>query len=62
METLSIKKRAHDLVDALPENASWKDLLYEIYVLQEIQAGLEDSYAGKIESVESIRAEFGLVS
>jgi hypothetical protein len=35
-----IKPVAHRLVHDLPENATWDDLMYRIYVRQAIEAGL----------------------
>ena len=47
MQTISIKKEAQDLLKYLPEDATWDDLMYKIYVRQAIEAGLEDSKAGR---------------
>ena len=60
METKSIKEKARSLIDKLPENSTWDDLMYEIYVRQAIESGLNDSEAGKVVPVEEIRAKFGL--
>ncbi len=43
----NIKSEAHRLVDGLPENAGWDDLMYEVYVRQAIDAGLADVDAGR---------------
>ena len=50
-----IKPVAHRLVDDLPENATWDDLMYRIYVRQAIEAGLQDSQAGRTVPVEEVR-------
>lgn len=34
MQTISIKEEARRLVDKLPEESTWDDLMYEIYVRQ----------------------------
>jgi hypothetical protein len=60
METANIKEDARRLIDRLPENATWDDLMYEIYVRLAIEAGLADSEASRITSVEALRAQFGL--
>lgn len=60
METKSIKEKARNLIDKLPENSTWDDLMYEIYVRQAVESGLNDSEAGKVVSVEEVRAKFGL--
>lgn len=55
-----IKSEAHKIIDQLPDDASWDDLVYRIYVRQSIEAGLKDAAEGKVESVEDVRREFGL--
>jgi len=56
----NIKEDARQLLDNLPENATWEDLMYEIYVRQAIEAGIEDSDAGRTMDVAEVRAKFGL--
>ena len=60
MPVANIKTEAQAILDKMPDNATWDDLMYEIYVRQAIDAGLEDSDAGRTTDVESVRAEFGL--
>ena len=60
MKPTNIKKEAHYLLEKLPKNATWDDLMYEIYVRQVIEAGLEDSKAGRTIDVREVRAKFGL--
>jgi hypothetical protein len=60
MERLNIKEEARKLIEKLPENCTWDDLMYEIYVRQAIESGLVDSEAGRVISVESVRAKFGI--
>jgi len=47
-------------VDQLPDDASWEDLIYQIYVRQSIEAGLNDAEAGRVETVADVRRGFGL--
>jgi predicted transcriptional regulator len=56
----TIKNEAHRIVEDLPEDASWEDLIYRIYVRQSIEAGLADADAGRVETVEEVRRSFGL--
>ena len=42
-----LKEEAHRLVDQLPSDASWDDLMYEVYVRQAVEAGLADAAAGR---------------
>ncbi|MBE9248962.1 hypothetical protein IQ226_07220 [Dolichospermum sp. LEGE 00240] len=60
MEKLNIKTEAQKLIDRLPDNFTWDDLMYEIYVRQVVKAGLADSQAGRLISVQEVRAKFGL--
>ncbi|MFQ4140955.1 hypothetical protein [Chlorogloeopsis sp. ULAP02] len=60
MERLNIKEEARKLIDKLPENSTWDDLMYEIYVRQVVEAGLADSQAGRVTFVQEVRAKFGL--
>ncbi|HIJ72589.1 MAG TPA: hypothetical protein HPP83_00675 [Candidatus Hydrogenedentes bacterium] len=54
------KEEAHKLIDRMPENATWDDLMHEIYVRETIAKGLADSYAGRTRDVREVRADYGL--
>lgn len=56
----NVKAAARQLVDRLPEGASWDDLMYEIYVRQGIEEGLADAAAGRTVSAAEARAELDL--
>jgi hypothetical protein len=43
----NIKPGARELVESLPDSATWDDLAYEIYVRQAIELGLADAAAGR---------------
>jgi hypothetical protein len=60
MSTIVSKEEAHRLIDQLPENATWDDLMHEIYVREAIEKGLEDSNAGRTKDVAEIRKKYGL--
>ena len=55
-----IKSEAHRLIDTLPENATWDDVMYRVYVRQCIDAGIEDADAGRVVEVDEVRRRFGL--
>lgn len=61
MPTSNIKQQALNLVENLPDDATWDDLMYEIYVRQAIVAVLEDCEAGRTVDVKEVRARFGLL-
>jgi len=58
--TTNIKEEARKLINNLPDNSTWDDLMHEIYVHQAIETGLADSEAGRVTSVEQVRKDFGL--
>ena len=62
MAATNIKEEAKRLLEKLPDNLTWDDLMHEIYVRQSIEAGLADSEAGKVVEVSEIRKQFGLPS
>lgn len=62
MPTTDIRQEAQRLIEKLPADATWDDLMYEIYVRQAIEAGLADSDAGRILDVKEVRAKFGLAT
>ena len=51
-EPRDIKALAHRLIDDLPDDASWDDVLYSVQVCQNIAAGLADAAAGRTVSHE----------
>jgi len=59
MQTANVKQEAYHLLEKLSETATWDDLMYESYVRQAIEAGLEDSKAGRTTDVKEVRAKFG---
>jgi len=46
-ENPDAKTHARETIDQLPENASWDDVMYELYVREAIDAGLADVAAGR---------------
>ena len=60
MEATHVRDEAKKLVEKLPEDASWDDLMYKIYVRQTIDSGLSDSEAGRTVDVKQVRARLGL--
>ena len=62
MSTTDVKQEAQRLIEKLPANATWDDLMYEIYVRQAIEAGLADSEMGRTLDVKEVRIKFGLAT
>ncbi len=60
MSNVIEKEEAHKLIDKLPPNATWDDLVHEIYVREAIKRGLADSKQGRTKDVKLIRSKYGL--
>jgi predicted transcriptional regulator len=60
MSTSTIKEEARRLVDRLPDDATWEDIQYQVYVRQAIEAGLKDSREGRTVPLDEGRSRFGL--
>lgn len=60
MHTETIKQKAYQLLNKLPDSATWEDLMYKIYVRQAIEAGIKDSDEGRTIDVKEVRKRFGL--
>jgi predicted transcriptional regulator len=41
------KESARQTVDGLPDQATWEDIMYELYVKQKIEAGLKAVEEGR---------------
>lgn len=54
------KDDAHKLVDQLPADATWEDLMHEIYVREAIEKGLRDSNSERTKDVAKVRDRYGL--
>jgi hypothetical protein len=60
MSLIMEKDEAHKIIDQMPPNATWDDLMREIYVREAIERGLADSNAGRTKDVKEVRAKYGL--
>jgi hypothetical protein len=59
-QTPDVRADAHRIIDGLPENATWDDIMYRIYVRQTVEAGIKDASDGNVIPVEEVRRRFGL--
>jgi len=62
MNTATIKEQARELIERLPDEATWDDLIYQIYVLQNVAKGLADAKANRFMEVDEVRQRLGLGS
>lgn len=60
MASVSVKETARKLVEQLPDEASWDDLMYEIYVVQKIEEGIRAADEGRVLTHAEVRQRFGL--
>ena len=51
------KEQAKRVLDALPDSATWDDIMYKIYVTQKINKGLEDVRDGTVITHEEVKKE-----
>ena len=51
MSTENVKDEARRLLDRLPDDVTWDELMHAIYVRLSIEAGLADSKSGKLSEV-----------
>ena len=54
------KDKARKLIDLMPPNATWDDLMNEIYVREVIERGLADSNEDRTRDVKEVRGKYGL--
>ena len=55
-----VKSAAHRLIDGLPDDATWDDVMYRLYVRQAVNAGLQDAEEGRVVDLSEVRRQFGL--
>ena len=54
----NVREEAKKLIDNLPDQASWDDLMYEMYVRKKIDEGLRAADEGKLISHEDVKRKF----
>lgn len=55
IEPGNAKAHAREIIERLPEPASWDDVMYELYVRESIDAGLADVAAGRTIPHDQVR-------
>ena len=51
----TIKEEAKRLIDKLPDEVSWDDIMAEIYFKQQVEQGLRDVKEGRVFSHEQVK-------
>ncbi len=57
-----VKEEARQLIERLPDTATWDDLMEEIYVRQAVERGLKNVDAGRVLTTDELRTRLGLPS
>ena len=60
MHNIIDKQTAHEMVNTLPETATWEDLMKKIYEREAIERGLDASDADDVISNDEVRKQYGL--
>jgi hypothetical protein len=50
-----VKEEAKKLIDALPDHATWDDIMYEFYVKKKLAKALDEAAAGEVVSHEGAK-------
>lgn len=54
------KEQAKRALETLPDDASWEEIMYRLYVTEKIAAGLKDIEEGRTVSHEDVKKRFNL--
>lgn len=60
MQTQSVKEKALQLLNNLPDGATWEDVMCRIYISEAIEAGINDSDESRTIDVKEVRRRFSL--
>ncbi len=53
----SVKEAAQAVIERLRDDATWDDLMYELYVKQKIEQGIADVEAQRVVPHDRVKAE-----
>jgi len=56
-----IKQEAIDCIQSLPDNVTWDDIYYSLYVIQKIEKGRQEAREGRGIPLEEARRRFGII-
>ena len=57
MQTHTAKQEALDVIKRLPDNTNTEEMMYRLYVLENIRQGQADAAQGKMQSAEEVLKE-----
>lgn len=53
-----VKEEAKNLIDRLPDQATWDDIMYEFYVKKKLAIALKAAKEGRVISHEEVKKRF----
>ena len=53
-----MKKKALDVIQALPLTSTWDDIMYELYVRQKIETGIAAADVGRVVDHAEVKRRF----
>jgi predicted transcriptional regulator len=54
----TVKEEVRDIAEKLPEDATWDEVMHELYVRQKIAAGLKAADEGRVIPHEEVKRRF----
>lgn len=54
----TVKEQIHKLAEALPDDATWDQAMYELYVRQKLAEGEQDIAEGRVDPHEEVKKRF----
>jgi len=54
----TVRDEAKKVLDVLPDEASWDDVMYEMYVRKKIDEGIQAADSGRLISHEEVKKRF----
>ena len=58
--TPTTKDQARELLESLPDSATWDDIVYELAVRRSVELGIADADAGRLTDAAVVRRELRL--
>jgi predicted transcriptional regulator len=55
---MTVKQKVLEVVQSLPDKCTWDEVLYQIYVRKQIDAGLKDEKEGRLIPHEKVFAKY----
>lgn len=53
-----VKEEAKKIIDKLPEQSTWDDIMYEFYVKQKLSVALKAAEEGRVISHDEVKKRF----